>query len=93
MKERNHSNVVFVIMNLHQNMDEGHIAIIHEGKTPFKCDICSTSFGYKFHLNKHIARVHEGRNEFKCEMCTANFVKKYNLFKHVETMHEEKKQF
>ena len=32
MKERNHSNVVFVIMNLHQNMDEGHIAIIHEGK-------------------------------------------------------------
>ena len=36
-----------------------HIANIHEGKKPFKCDICDTKFARKSHLKNHITSVHE----------------------------------
>ena len=36
----------------------GHIASVHEGKKPFKCDTCVASFTRKPNLNKHIVSAH-----------------------------------
>ena len=38
-----------------------HVASVHEGKKPFKCDICDRSFSLKSHMNRHVASVHEGK--------------------------------
>ena len=35
------------------------IALVHEGKKPFKCDICDASIGIKRNLSKHLTNVHE----------------------------------
>jgi hypothetical protein len=40
-----------------------HIASIHEGKEPFKCDICS-QIGQ---LNRRDVSVHHGEKAFKCD--------------------------
>ena len=32
---------------------------MHEGKKPFKCDICGTGFTFKNTLNRHIQNIHE----------------------------------
>ena len=37
-----------------------HIASVHEGKKPFKCDICDYSFSEKSSMNKHVKSVHGG---------------------------------
>ena len=46
-----------------------HVASVHEGKKPFKCENCDKSFFYKSDMNKHVASVHEGKKPFKCEKC------------------------
>ena len=38
-----------------------HISSLHEGKKPFKCDICGSSFSRKHYLKVHIA-YHEKKN-------------------------------
>ena len=41
-----------------------HVAFVHEGKKPFKCDTCDTcdySCSQKSDMNKHFASVHEGK--------------------------------
>ena len=38
-----------------------HITGVHEGKNPFKCDICDRCFSQKADLNRHVAYVHEGK--------------------------------
>ena len=40
-----------------------HIASVHEGKKPFKCEICDDQFELKHELNEHIASVHEEENQ------------------------------
>ena len=50
-----------------------HVAVIHEGKKPFKCDICIDNFGEKSTLKKHVTTVHEGRKQFKWNICNAEF--------------------
>ena len=40
-----------------------HIASVHEGKKPFKCEICDDQFKLKHELNEHIASVHEEENQ------------------------------
>ena len=32
-----------------------HIATVHQGKKPFKCEICHAAFGEKSKMKKHIA--------------------------------------
>ena len=41
-----------------------HIAVVHEGRKPFKCDICDYSCSQKCDTHKHIEAVHEGRKPF-----------------------------
>ena len=40
-----------------------HIASVHEGKKPFKCEICDDQFELKHELNEHIASVYEEENQ------------------------------
>ena len=54
----------------------GHIAAVHEGRKPFKCNTCDACFSYKQYLDGHIAAVHERKKLFKCNFCDANFAKK-----------------
>ena len=61
MMERSHSNVKFVtaaiLKKRHMNR---HVVSVHEGKKPFKCEICDYSCSLKRTLKKHVAAVHEG---------------------------------
>ena len=38
-----------------------HIESVHNGKKPYKCSICTSSFSQKGGLNTHIESVHEGK--------------------------------
>ena len=53
-----------------------HIASVHEGKEPFKCNICNSSFTQKGQMNGHVALVHEGKKPFKCSICDTSFAEK-----------------
>ena len=50
-----------------------HVATVHEGKKPFKCDICNFSCSQKSNMKKHVAAVHEGNKPFKCAICDYSF--------------------
>ena len=57
-----------------------HVTAIHEGRKPFKCNICVDSFGSKRSLDL----VHDGQKPFKCD---AGFMGKYNLKLQIEAVH------
>ena len=42
-----------------------HSTLIHEGKKPFKCDLCDYSCDLLENMQQHNAYVHEGKNLFK----------------------------
>ena len=42
-----------------------HIALVHEGKNPFKCELCNHTFFQKSNLNVHVASIHDGKKSFK----------------------------
>ena len=69
MKERDHTNVQFVIKNSSKCKLNCHIARIHEEKQRHKCSICDKEFPRKGHLNEHIVSVHEGKIPHKCSVC------------------------
>ena len=59
MKERGHSNVKFVIIDVPKSHLNQHVATIHEGKNPFKCETCECSYSQKSHFNQDGVTVHE----------------------------------
>ena len=71
----------------------GDIQSVHEGKKPFKCNICDTGFSYKGHLNVHFESVHNGKKPFKCNICDASFSRRDSLKRHNKSVHEEKRPF
>ena len=62
---------------------QGHIVSVHEGKQPFKCDICDANFTQKPNLKQPIESDDEGKKPFKCDMCDASFAFKHHLQAHV----------
>ena len=40
---------------------KGHIAAVHEGKRPFVCDSCDSTFATNDGLKTHTEMVHEGK--------------------------------
>ena len=38
---------------------------MHEGKKPFHCTICDSSFRRNTHLTRHIASVHDGKKQIR----------------------------
>ena len=67
-----------------------HVKSVHEGKKPFKCDICDYIFSLKGNLNQHAASVHKGKKPFKCNICDATFSKKGLMKRHFSKIHEGK---
>ena len=67
--------------------------MVHEGKKPFKCNICDTNFASKQGLNTHIATVHEGKKPYRCNTCDSSFSQKQTLKNHITMVHEQKKPF
>ena len=65
------------------------IETVHEGKKPFKCNICDSSFIHKGDLNRHMNSVHEGKKPFKCGTWDASFTAKQNLERHIESIHRK----
>ena len=59
-----------------------HVAIVHEGKKPFKCDICDARFSRKDPLNVHIASIHEEKKPFNCEICDKKFSQRGSMNRH-----------
>ena len=50
-----------------------HVAAVHEGNNPFKCEVCEYSSSQKGDLKKHVASVHE--------VCDYSFCQKSDLNK------------
>ena len=44
-----------------------HISSVHEGKKPFKCEICDVTFAKKGHMKNHISSIHEREGSLKCK--------------------------
>ena len=70
-----------------------HVASIHEGKKPFKCDICDHSCSHKGNMKTHVASVHKVKKSFKCDICGYSCSQKGNMNSHVADVHEGKKPF
>ena len=66
---------------------------VHEGKKPFKCDICDYCSSRKSHMNRHIESVHEGKKPFKCEICDYSCSLKKTMKIHAASVHEGLKPF
>ena len=58
-----------------------HVASVHEGKKPFKCDLCGYRGSDKGNLKRHVSSVHEGNKPFKCEICDYSCSLKDNMEK------------
>lgn len=67
-----------------------HISTVYEGKKPFICNICDSSFTQKFHLNDHIVTVHEENKFFKCNISDSVFTTKPNLKNHIASNSKKK---
>ena len=61
-----------------------HVAVKHEGSTPFKCDQCQRSFGTQDYLKTHIRNVHR---RLKCDECAQEFCNSFILKRHRATVH------
>ena len=59
---------------------------VHEGKKPFKCNLCDASFAEKCNLKKHVSTVHEGKKPFKCDICKADFTSKQIMNTHISSV-------
>ena len=51
------ATTVVVVLQKRGNL-KNHIEVVHEGKKPFKCIICDSSFTWNSHLKGHIPSVH-----------------------------------
>ena len=76
--------------------------MVHEGKKPHQCHLCSYKSARKPDLKKHITSVHYAKNEngfndrkfekfkeksFQCYQCLSKFSERSQLIIHIEAIH------
>ena len=81
---RKHHFIIVAIANL--NKSEKFVAV-HEGRKPFKCDVCNSNFAHKGDVTNHRTLVHDGKRSFKCDVCNAAFGLRYILTRHIASLH------
>ena len=79
-------------VNGKRNMNQ-HVAVVHEGKKPFECELCNACFSKKVGLETHISMVHDGNKSFECNLCQFATATENNLKAHVKSVHSEKESY
>jgi hypothetical protein len=59
------------------------VASVHEGKKPFKCEVCDYSCSQKSIMKSHVVSAHEGKKPFKCNICDYRCSRNINMNIHV----------
>ena len=70
-----------------------HIETFHEGKKPFKCNLCEFSSATNYGLDCHEKSIHVREKPFKCDTCEAFFGLECNLKRHIISAHGKKRPF
>ena len=68
-----------------------HVASVHEGMKPFRCDICDFSSSHFSSMNRNVESVHEGKKPLKCNICDYSCCQKREINIFVASVHEGKK--
>ena len=66
---------------------------VHEGKKPYKCNICDAQFEIETDLKNDLESDHGGKKVFKCYSCDSNSILETFLHDHIGSVHEGKKPF
>ena len=69
------------------------ISSVYEGKKPFKCDICDSTFVKKGSLHDHTRTQHEGVKAYECNICKMRFGDKSHVYNHKKGVHQKDKPF
>ena len=64
-----------------------HVGSVHEGKKPFKCEICDFRCSLKGTMKSHVESVHEGKKPFKCDICNYCCFLRHQMKQHVKKKH------
>ena len=56
-----------------------HVLSVHEGKKPFKCEICDYSCLEKGSITRHVMLVHEEKKSFESRICDKRFTMKQTM--------------
>ena len=70
-----------------------HVASVHEGKRPLKCEFCDNTFSRQSNLIYHVSSVHEDKKLYNCEFCTQTFTLRCCMNEYVASIHEREKPF
>ena len=65
-----------------------HYSAVHEGKRPFKCNLCDQAFTTKPSRKVHVQVVHEKDLPFACDECDKRFGRADRLKRHFTEVHE-----
>ena len=76
-----------------KNYIKEHMYSVHEGKKPFKCHVCESSFAESTKLRIHIKTRHEKKKPYKCDICDARFGENSHLYRHKKGVHDKDKPF
>ena len=87
-----HNNLNRHIVSDHEEKKK-LIASVHEGKKPFKCEICDFRCNQKAKMTQHVLSVHQKKRLFKCNFCDYMFSRNSHLNKHIESVHEKNNPF
>ena len=79
-------NVIFAVRHFLRNPI---LKCIYNNESPFKCNICNTSFAWKSSLTQHL-NAHDNEKPFKCNICSMSFSQKYGLNTHLSTHNNSK---
>ena len=63
--------------------------VTKEGKKPYECAKCESSFTQSGHLRKHVREVHEREKPFTCETCGDSFITEQTIKRHINSMHPD----